>query len=119
MKTTLRITALALALIAVMFVFASCAPLVGTYAADAAGVAGVKYKFALGKVTITLNVLGFEKNYEGTYKMGKNENGDETITFEFEDKDASSYNTTSVYKSGKDDTGEFISLDGVKLYKQD
>ena len=117
MKKTLKITAIALAIITLMFVFASCAPS-GTYAADAAGVAGVKYKFTPGKVTITLNVLGFEKDYPGTYKMGKNDNGDETITFEFEDKDASKYNVTSVYKSGKDDNGEFISLDGIKYYKK-
>ena len=118
MKKTLKITAIALSIITLMFVFASCAPS-GTYAADAGELAGVKYKFSLGKVTITLSVLGFEKDYEGTYKMGKNDDGDETITFEFEDKDASKYNTTSVYKSGKDDTGEFISLNGVKLYKKD
>ena len=117
MKKTLKITAVALSVIMLMFVFASCAPS-GTYAAEAGEFAGVKYTFSLGKVTITLSVLGFDKDYEGTYKMGKNDNGDETITFEFEDKDASKYNTTSVYKSGKDDNGEFISLDGIKFYKK-
>lgn len=118
MKKTMKITALAVAVITLLFVFASCAPIVGTYATDTGDLAGVEYKFALGKVTIKTTIFGFSKEFEGTYKMGKNDNGDETITFEFEDEDAKSYNTTSIYKSGKDDNGEFISLDGIKLYKK-
>ena len=84
MKKTLRILALALALVTVLAVFASCGKkLSGTYSADILGT-GTKLTFDGNnvKIAITVTLLGEVASIDATYKI----KGDE-ITFDVADED--------------------------------
>ena len=116
-KNLIRFTCLALVLVMVGAVLASCGGPSGTYGA-ASGIAGVEYKFSGSKVSVTFGVLGFSKTVDGKYSMGKDSDGNKTITFTFEGDEASNYEGTFSYSSGKDDTGEYIKLGGVTYYKK-
>ena len=116
MKKLVRVVSVALLAVMALALLASCAPS-GKYG-DASGLAGVEYKFAGSKVTVTLGVAGFEKSFKGTFKMGKDDDGNKTITFKFTDKEASSYTGTFSYGEGKDDNGKYITIGSVKYYKQ-
>ena len=116
-KNLIRFTALALVVVMAVAVLASCGGPSGTYG-DTSGIGGVEYTFKGSKVTIKVVIAGFAKEFNGSYKMGKDDDGNKTITMTFEGRDASSYSGTHTYAEGKDDTGAYISLDGVKLYKK-
>ncbi|GEM_PF-553519 len=117
MKKMVRILAVAMVTVLLSLALVSCGGPSGTYG-DKSGLAGVQYTFSGSKVTVTAAVLGFEKSFEGTYKMGKDDEGNKTITFTFESDDASAYSGTLSYGEGKDDNGSFITLGGVSYYKQ-
>ena len=85
MKRIISTLLVCVLLLGCVFTLASCGKMLsGKYEADV-GVAGAKYEFSGKKVTITVQVLGFEKSYEGTYKIGENDDGKETITFDFDE----------------------------------
>ncbi len=92
MKKSIRIVAIAMALLMVAFVFASCGKtLSGSYSAEIAGT-GATYTFKGSKVTITYKVLGTEAaSFEGTYKIKDDKI---TITLDSDDKDAEKYSGT-------------------------
>ena len=54
--------------------------------------------------------------------MGKDEDGNKTITFDFSNEDNSSVfsllNGTSSYNAGKDNNGSYIEIGGAKYYKK-
>ena len=116
-KNLIRFTCLALVLVMVGVVLASCGGPSGTYG-DASGLVGVEYKFSGSKVSVTFGVVGFTKTVDGKFSMGKDSDGNKTITFTFEGSDASKYEGTHSYSSGKDDSGEYIKIDGIALYKK-
>ena len=108
MKKAIRIISIALVIIIVGTMLASCSKmLMGTYSGSGSlfGVAGgkISYKFAGNKVTITVTaeVLGFSKTseYKGTYEIAKATDGTENITLKFEG-DGSSYSGTYSFEDG-------------------
>ena len=116
-KNLIRFTCLALVIVIAGIVLVSCSGPSGTYG-DASGLVGVEYKFKGSKVSITFGALGFTKTIDGKYSIGKDSDGNRTIIFTFEGEDASRYEGTHSYSSGKDDSGEYIKIDGITLYKK-
>lgn len=111
MKNITKILALVLVLSMVCIVFASCGKtLSGTYKAELGSTSLVGgetvYTFSGKKVTIsvTAGALGFEKTteFEGTYEITEEDDGDMKITFTFEDKDAEKYNQTATFEETED-----------------
>ena len=126
MKKTLRIVSIALVIIIVGTMLASCSKmLMGTYSSSGSvlGLAGAKvsYTFSGSKVTITVTteILGSTSTseYKGTYEIAKATDGTENITLKFEG-DGSSYSGTYSFDDGKDDTGAFIKIGGSTYYKK-
>ena len=120
MKRVISALLVCVLLVASVFAMASCGKMLsGKYELDAA-VAGAAYTFSGNKVTVTVEVLGFEKNFEGTYKIGENDDGDTVITFDFdEDKDASKYEGEFSFSDGEEDGVKYIKIGGVKYTKAD
>ena len=116
-KDLIRFTCLVLVLVTIALALASCGGPSGTYG-DASGLVGVEYKFSGSKVSVTFGVLGFTKTVDGKFSIGKDSDGNRTITFTFESEDAALYEGTHRYSSGKDDSGEFIRIDGITLYRK-
>ena len=70
MKKTLSLLLVCVLLVGCIFSLASCGKtLSGTYKADVV-VGGTSYTFSGSKVTLTAEVLGFEKSFEGTAGSG-------------------------------------------------
>ncbi len=100
MKKSVRIIAIAMALLMVTLALASCGKtLSGTYAAEAFGT-GATYEFKGNKVTITAKVVGAEvASIEGTYKIKDDKI---TITIDSDDKDAKEYAGTFDFEETDD-----------------
>ncbi len=100
MKKSIRILAVAMALLMVMVVFASCGKtLKGTYSAEVFG-SGVELAFEGKEVTITLKVVGAELgSTTGTYKI---EDDKITLTFESDNDKVNAYNGTFDFEEGED-----------------
>lgn len=121
MKKSIRFIALALAVLSVMLVFASCGKkLSGTYTgkADLFGLAGasVTYKFSGKKVTITstASILGQEKTETKTAKYAITEKDDGTMSITFTYDDGKS--DTQIFKENKEN--KTITIGIVTLTKQ-
>ncbi len=103
MKTTVRILAVAMALLMVTLALASCGQLSGTYVVEASGMEATM-KFSGDKVT--MKVAGVE--VEGKYKI----KGDEiTITYEVMGQEVSETSSFEKTKKG-------IKIDGVEYKKK-
>ena len=123
MKTFAKVLSLVLVVAMVCVLFASCGKTIsGTYkgevdAFDLAG-AEVVYKFSGSKVSVTATafIFGFEKTveYDGTYEITENEEGELEITFTFEDEDAEKYSGKFSFAQGED----YIKIGGAKYDKQ-
>ncbi len=111
MKKSVRILSIALALLMVTFVFASCGKtLSGTYSAEVLG-SGATYEFKGSKVTITVKALGAElASVEGTYKIKDDKI---TITLDSDDEDAKEYAGTFDFE----ETDDGIKI-GIVEYKK-
>lgn len=116
-NTFVKALALALALVTVVCLLASCGKTIsGTYAADVGSTSiiggSATYKFSGSKVTIsvTAGIAGFEKTtaFEGKYEINEDQ-----ITFTFEDSDAGKYNGTQSFEKGDD----YIKIGGVTYTK--
>lgn len=107
-KNIIRISALALVIVMLTAVLASCGGPSGTYEASVLG-QSLSYTFKGGKVTIKVTVLGQVVSFEGKYKIS----GDE-ITFTFEDDDAEQYSGTQTFEQGDD----YVKIAGVKYSKK-
>ena len=100
MKKSVRILAVALALLMVTFVFASCGKtLKGTYSAEIVGT-GVEMTFEGKNVTITLKALGMEVGSStGTYKIDDDKI---TLTFDSDNDKVAAYDGTFDFEEGED-----------------
>ena len=108
MKKLTKVLALAVVVAMACALLASCGGLSGKYELDAI-VGGATYEFKGSKVTITAEVVGFKKSFEGKYKIVKD--GDaQKIEFTFEDKDAEEYTGSFSFEKGED----YIKINGVK-----
>ena len=119
-----RITSLLLAcvlLVGCVFALASCAKTIsGKYELDAL-VGSKTYEFKGKSVTITYEVLGFEKTIEGEYAIDENDDGDLEITFTFaeDEEDADDFKGTFAFAEGKEGDTKYIKIGGVKYNKVD
>lgn len=123
-KKSVRIFALALALVTVVAVLASCGgtKLSGTYEgkADLFGIAGgsVTYKFSGSDVTITSTgkILTVEKTEtkKATYEIKEKDDGSMTITFTY--KDDGEKSETLSFKQDKEN--KTITIGGVTYTKK-
>ncbi len=116
MKKSIRIVAVAMALLMLTLVFASCGTtLSGTYAneVEAFGVAsGTSFTFKGSKVSMTIKVAGISGDaIEGTYKIK-----DDKITFTFEgdSDDAKKWNQEVSFEK----TDDGIKIGGVEYKKK-
>lgn len=100
-------------LLCCVFVLTSCGGPSGEYE----GALGVgTYKFSGSKYTLTTTALGVSKMTEGTFKMGKDDNGNKTIIFTPEGDNATT--VTSSFSEGEEDGKAYIAINGIKYYKK-
>ena len=116
MKKTLRLISLSLVVVMLAAVLVSCGPS-GTYGTD-----NYTLKFSGSKVTVTASTFGLTTTASGTFKMGKDDDGNQTITFDFSDENSSTFmslfNGTRSYNAGKDNNGSYIEIGGARYYKK-
>lgn len=116
MKKITKVLALVLALSMLCIVFASCGTtLSGTYTKDGL-LADTTYKFSGDKVTLSVGSVSLN----GTYEITKNDDGNQVITFEFEDSDLLS--TIVSFGNGAEvpfeKTDDGIKIGGIEYKKQ-
>ncbi len=117
MKKIISILLACVMLCGCVFALASCGKkLSGTYKADAI-VAGATYEFSGNKVTITAEVLSFEKSFEGTYEITENDKEETVIIFTFENDEAEKYDGEFSFAEGKEGDTEYIKIGGIKYNK--
>ncbi len=125
MKKFTKVIAITLVLATLVCVFASCGGPSGTYGSD-----NYSLKFSGSKVTVSWK--GLTKSYEmtGKFEMGKDDNGNKTITFTMDEVETDSllgdaayatakalFDGTKSYNAGKDDKGKYIEIGGAKYYE--
>ena len=118
MKKTARMLSLVLVVVMLGAILVSCSGKPsGTYGTDT-----YKLNFSDSKVTIATTIGSFSTSITGKFEMGKDGQGNKTITFDFSDDGnnalLSLFNGTCSYNQGKDDNGRFIEIEGVRYYKQ-
>ena len=115
-RTFVKVAALALAIITLTCMLASCGTrLSGTYSneVEAFGIkSGTSYTFKGNKVTITMTLVGQSEQIEGTYKI----DGDK-ITFEFENDSELLEEASGTVDFEKGD--DYIKIAGIKYTKAD
>ena len=109
MKNTMKVLALVMAVVVVTGVLASCSSISGTYGTGEVLGSGATYEFKGSKVIITTKIFGFEKSFEGKYKI----KGD-TITFTFGDSEVDEYAGEFSFEKGDG----YIKIGGVKYNKK-
>lgn len=126
MKKTLKIVSLALVVVMLAALLVSCGPS-GSFGGD-----GYTVKFSGSKVTVTWKGALSTYTISGSFKMGKDEEGNKTITFsdlKADDTDSllgdaavavavAAFEGEHTYNAGKDDNGSYIELDGARYYKK-
>ena len=121
MKNLIRIASLVLVVAMVAVLFTSCGnTLKGTYKSEEVFGSYVEYSFETdGSVTVKGSAFGLGAEIEGTYELGKNEEGESIITFTF-GEEGTKYAGEHSFLKGKDSNkGDYIEIDGVKYFKQD
>ena len=120
MKKVISSLLVCVMLLSCVLVLASCSKtLSGKYEADAFGIAGASYEFSGNKVVVTAEILGFEKDFEGTYEIKDNDEGKTVIVFTFGDDDASKYSGEFDFAQGTEDGKSYIKIGGVQYKKVD
>ena len=120
MKRIISALLVCVLLVGVVFALTSCGKtLSGKYELDAL-VGSKTYEFKGKDVTITYEVLGFEKSIKGEYSIDKNDEGNLEITFTFADdvEDADDYKGTFSFAEGKEGDVEYIKIGGAKYNKK-
>lgn len=120
MKKTIRIVAVAMAVLMMALMFAACAKtLSGTYSAETLGT-GKTFVFSGNKVTVTYKIIGFSSDpIEGTYEIK-----DDKITFDFVDEEGVENADLKSFLSGLQASQDFeegdgyIKIGGVKYEKK-
>ena len=132
MKRSVRILAVALALLMVTFVFASCGKTIkGTYEAEIdGGLLGkytATYEFSGNKVTVTRKTTNLlqqveTKTYNGTYEITEDEAGNKDITITFTDEsseEAKEYGGTFDFSEGEENGKKYIKIGLIKYELED
>lgn len=131
MKKLVSLALVCIMLLGSVFALSSCGKIItGKYEADITAIGTgvvVTYEFSgLNKVTVTskAKVLGFSSDavvVTGTYEIGEDEDGDTTITFDYdEDKKADGAEKEGVavpFARGEEDGTKYIKIGGVKFEK--
>ena len=125
-KTIIKVLALSLVAVMLCTILVSCGGPSGEYGSD-----DYSLKFSGSKVTVSWK--GLTQSYEmtGKFEMGKDDNGNATITFTMDEVEGNSFfgdaaysvakavfDGTKPYNSGKDDGGAYIEIAGVRYYKK-
>ena len=125
-KTIMKIVALSLVAVMMCVLLASCGGPSGEYGSD-----DYTLKFSGSKVTVSWK--GFTQSYEmkGKFEMGKDDEGNKTITFTMEETEGESmlgdaayagakaiFDGTKSYNAGSDDDGKYIEIGGLRFYKK-
>ena len=119
MKKIVSLLLVCVMLVGCIGMLASCGKtLSGKYKADAV-IGGATYDFSGSKVTITAEIFGFEKSFEGTYEITENDKEETVIIFTFEDKDAETYSGEFPFAEGEEDGTAYIKIGIVKYVKSD
>ena len=127
MKTALRVVSPTLVAVFMLAMLASCGGPSGEYGSE-----DYTLKFSGSKITVTWKGLTETKEMTGKFEMGKDDDGNKTITFTMDEVESDSilgdlsYNTvkaifdgTKSYNEGKDDkNGAYIEIGGARYYKK-
>ena len=127
MKTALRVVSLTLVAVFMLAMLASCGGPSGEYGSD-----NYTLKFSGSKVTVTWKGLTETKEMTGKFEMGKDDDGNKTITFTMDEVETDSilgdisyktakalFDGTKSYNEGKDDSkGAYIEIGGARYYKK-
>ncbi len=126
MKKSIRIIALAMVAVMLCMALASCGGPSGEYGSD-----DYTLKFSGSKFVVTYKGLTENKELTGKFEMGKDDDGDKTITFTMDETEGGGilgdlanaavkalFDGTKSYNSGKDDNGSYIEIGGLRLYKK-
>lgn len=126
MKKSIRIIALAMVAVMLCAVLASCGGPSGTYGSD-----DYSLTFKGSKLVVSYKGLTEQKELTGKFEMGKDDEGNKTITFTMDETEGGGFlgdlgnaavkalfEGTKSFNSGKDDNGAYIEISGVKYYKQ-
>ena len=125
-KTIIRIVALSLVAVMMCVLLASCGGPSGEYGSD-----DYTLKFSGSKITVTWKGLTKTNEMTGKFEMGKDDEGNKTITFTMDESESGSilgdlgnaavkalFDGTKSYNSGKDDNGNYIEISGARYYKK-
>ncbi len=125
-KTIIKVLALTLVAVMMCAVLVSCGGPSGEYGGD-------KYTLKFSGSNVTVSWKGITQSYElkGKFEMGKDDDGNKTITFTMEEQEGESFlgdaayagakaifDGTKSYKEGSDDSGKYIEISGIKFYKK-
>ena len=126
-KTIIKVLALSLVAVMLCALLVSCGGPSGEYGSD-------DYSLKFSGSNVTVSWKGLTQSYEmtGKFEMGKDDNGNATITFTMDEVEGSSlfgdaayavakavFDGTKSYNSGKDDSkGAYIEISGVRYYKK-
>ena len=125
-KTAIRIVAISIVAIMMCVALVSCSGPSGEYGND-------KYTLAFSGSNVTVSWKGLTQTYEltGTFEMGEDENGNETIIFTMDEVEGDSFlgdaayaaakalfDGTKSYNEGSDNKGDYIEIDGARFYKK-
>ena len=126
MKKSIRIIALAMVTVMLCMALMSCGGPAGEYGSD-------DYNLKFSGSNVTVSWKGLTQSYEltGKFEMGKDDEGNKTITFTMDEVEGSSFlgdvayagakalfDGTKSYNSGKDDKGAYIEISGARYYKK-
>lgn len=125
-KTFIKIMTLTLVAVMVCTMLVSCGGPSGEYGSD-----DYTIKFSGSKITVSWK--GLTQSYEmtGKFEIGKDDDGNKTITFTMDEVEGESilgdiayagakkiFDGTKSYNKGKDDDGNYIEIGGIKFYKK-
>lgn len=126
MKRTIKVLALMLAVVMACAVLVSCGGPSGEYGSD-----DYSLTFKGSKLTVSYKGLTEQKQLTGTFEMGKDDDGNKTITFTMDETEGGGilgdignatvkalFDGTKSYNSGSDDNGKYIEIGGARYYKK-
>ena len=113
MKKILSLVLALAVLFAMCLAFASCGKKISGTFVYKSPLSDLTYDFKGNKVTVTDTVTiggsSFDFTYSGKYKIAKDDKGNLSITFTFEESDAERFNKTCTFE----ETDEGIKLGGI------
>ena len=118
MKKIISAILVCVLLVGSVFALASCGKMLSGKYSDA--VTGLtSYEFKGNKVKVTAGAGNFAVSLDGTYKIAKNDDGKNEITFTFENDDDDKYSGTFSFSDGEENGKKYIKIGVVKYNKAD